>query len=118
MTSIYDQHSTTFRAVSAYVILKDGERVATVAFKFGNAVTAFVHWIGVEMVKGRATGGGYDKATAAVETASENAIASIKPDRDDVNFPRATFFRVLRDCGGAGWVRTLEEAGFKVLQAV
>lgn len=33
-TNIYDQHKAAFANVSAYTIMKGGERVATIAFKF------------------------------------------------------------------------------------
>lgn len=115
---IYAQHDAAFRAVSAFVVLKDGERVATIALKHGNAVTAFVHWLGVEMVKGIARGGGYDRASAACSVAAAKAIATIKVDPNVVDFPRATFFRILRDDDSRRWNDRLEAAGFRVVQAV
>lgn len=48
MTDIYKQHDTAFARVSGYVIAKDGERVATIAFKFpadgAGRLWAYVHW--------------------------------------------------------------------------
>lgn len=122
MTDIYEQHRAAFANVSAFVIMRDGERVATIAFKFprdgAGRLYVYVHWIGLQMARGHAGGYGYDKRTAAASSAAEKAIATIKPDPDDVNFPRATFFRVLREDGGEYWDRKLEKAGFAVLQAV
>ncbi len=115
---IYAQHNNAFANVSAYVVLKDGQRVATVAFKFGTAVTAYVHWIGIQMQKGRAGGGGYDRQSAAVEDAVDKTIKAVTPAPDDVNLSRTTFFRSLRDTEGSGWIRTLEQNGFTVIQAV
>jgi len=121
-TNIYDLHTKAFSGVSAYVILKDGVRVATIAFRFpkdgAGRLWTYVHWIGIEMVRGYAGGYGYDKRSAAVESAVNKAIQTIKPIADDVDFSRATFFRVLANIGGNTWDNTLREAGFTVLQAV
>lgn len=122
MAKIYDQHDAAFKSVSAYVILKDGKPVAKVAFKFGSAVTAYVHWIGIEMTRGQAGGGGYDRQSAAVAKAADKAIAAHsggdwEPTKHE-DFARATFFRVAREDGGETWLRSLENAGFTVIQAV
>ena len=69
MTSIYEKHRKAFANVSVYVIMKDGEQVANISLKYGNACTAYVHWLGVEMTSGRACGYGYDKASAACSAA-------------------------------------------------
>ncbi|MFY9292806.1 MAG: hypothetical protein WAP03_19245 [Methylorubrum rhodinum] len=115
---IYAQRDRAFAQVSAYVVCKNGERVATVAIRRVQSVTAFIHWIGLEMVAGRTNGGGYDMASAACGAAARKAITTIKVDPKDVNFPRATFFRELRDDDGRNWIRRLEDAGFQVFQAV
>jgi hypothetical protein len=81
MTSIYDQHDNAFTNVAAFVIAKDGKRVATIAFKFGNAVTAYVHWLGEPMVRGIARGGGYDRKSAACSDAAR-ALAVPSPGAD------------------------------------
>ena len=70
MPDIYDQHDAAFARVSAFVICRDGERVATVALKFpadgAGRLHAYVHWLGLPMVRGFAGGYGYDKRSAAV----------------------------------------------------
>jgi hypothetical protein len=72
-SGIYDQHQAAFARVSAFVVLDStGERVATVAIKYPGAglrLWSYVHLIGVEMVRGSAGGGGYDKTSAAVAQA-------------------------------------------------
>lgn len=113
-TDIYNQHQTAFKNVSAYVIMKDA-RVATIAFRFpkdgAGRLWAYVHWIGTEMVRGYAGGGGYDKKSAAVESACDK-------------LPQATsvagnqFAIALHNIGGNTWDRALTEAGFEVLGAV
>src|SRR4051812_8286161 len=83
MADIYDQHKAAFANVSAFVVLKDGERVATVAIKFprdgAGRLYAYVHWIGLEMVRGSATGYGYDKRSAAVSSAAGKLAADWRP---------------------------------------
>ena len=71
---IYDQHRAAFSNVSAYVVMHGGERVATVAIKYprdgAGRLYAYVHWLGVPMVRGFAGGGGYDKRSAACASAA------------------------------------------------
>jgi len=110
MTRIYDQHDAAFRSVSAFVLLdKDGERVATVAIKFpkdGAArLWAYVHLIGSEMVRGYANGYGYDKRSAAVSAAFDA-------------LPAASKLRALAPAmDSRDWVRVVESAGYRVIQA-
>lgn len=114
-TSIYDQHAAAFRNVSAYVILKNNERVATIAFKHpkdgAGRLYAYVHWLGTEMVRGHAGGYGYDKRTAACASA-------INKMQHDGNEPQSLFVRALAQDSGKHWDDQLRDAGFVVLQAV
>ena len=117
MTGIYDQHKAAFARVEAYVILKDGERVATIAFKLpadgAGRLYAYVHWIGLDMARGFAGGGGYDKRSAACHVAARHKL----PDFAVLSY--AAFRRALIEGdNGAGWDRCLRDAGFTVLQAV
>ena len=123
MADVYQMHRTAFASVSAYVVLKGGERVATVALKHGNSVTAYVHWIGVEMAKDRAGGGGYDRASAAVGGAATRINMRDREDAhvDDDNRPvtdRGEFVHALRVGDGRDWTHRLTDAGFTVLQAI
>lgn len=126
MADIYEQHKAAFAHVSAYVILKDGDRVATIAFKFprdgAGRLWAYVHWIGTEMVRGYAGGYGYDKRSAAAASAARKAISDHKDDARQEEtatlFDRREFFCALREDGGHSWDRELEGCGFTVLQAV
>lgn len=116
MPDIYDQHAKAFARVEAHVILKDGERVATIAFKFpadgAGRLWAYVHWIGLEMVRGYAGGYGYDKRTAACSSVAYKVLEA-------PNFiESAAFWHALAKDGGNTWDRQLREAGFTVLQAV
>ncbi|MDE2426686.1 MAG: hypothetical protein KGO96_12340 [Elusimicrobia bacterium] len=91
MTDIYDQHRAAFAQVEAYVILKDGQRVANIAFKFprdgAGRLWAYVHWLGLSMVRGYASGCGYDKRTAACASAAKRMGNLEKPNYTDENFP-------------------------------
>ena len=123
--SIYKQHEAAFQHVSAYVIAKDGERVATIAFKFSRdgagRLYAYVHWLGVPMVRGYADGYGYDKRSAACAVAAHKIVDG--PDAGDgrTNGDPALiglFITALRKDDGWDWDRRLRDAGFDVWQAV
>ena len=68
--TIYEQHDAAFRHVNAYVIMRGRERVGTVAIKYprdgAGRLWAYVHFLGMPMVRGYAGGYGYDKKTAAL----------------------------------------------------
>lgn len=120
MTNIYDAHDKAFAQVSAYVILKDGVKVATIALKFprdgAGRLWAYVHWIGVPMVRGSASGYGYDKRSAAVAKAIDNSDFrkyGATPGSIEEQFHSALILD-----GGHFFDRKLENAGFTVLQAV
>lgn len=120
--NIYDAHQKAFANVSAFVILKDGERVATVAFKFprdgAGRLYAYVHWIGIEMVRGSASGYGYDKRSAAVESAvkqmNDAPNLGLRPDFSPID----AFICAMHSDSGLYWNQRLEKAGFTVIQAV
>ncbi len=123
---IYEQHDKAFRDVSAFVFLKDGRKVATIALKFpkdgAGRLWAYVHWLGLPMVRGYAGGGGYDKRSAAIASAISHLT---KAQRGEQPLPlpeelrnRAAFVEALEQDVGRGWNQCLELAGFAVLQAV
>ena len=129
MTDIYDQHKAAFASVSAYVILRGSEKVATIAFRYprdgAGRLYAYVHWLGVPMVRGFAGGYGYDKHSAACADAARkmNCGVSVKSVRiippnliDAVSFVK--FLDALSRDDRQYWNRNLELAGFTVLQAV
>lgn len=113
---IYKQHESAFARVSAFVILKDGERVATIALKFpadgSGRLYAYVHWIGLEMVRGFAPGGGYDKRSAAIASAARKMPVGLEMSA------QRGFVHALSEDGCSTWDGQLRDAGFTVLQAV
>ncbi len=121
MSDIYAQHDAAFKNVSSYAIVKDGEMVAKISFKFPRAgagrLYAYVHWVGVEMVRGQASGYGYDKRSAAVASAVSKLNLEVKPNdakRDDL----FRFVGILETDSGEYWDRKLRDAGFDVWQTV
>jgi hypothetical protein len=125
MTDIYAQHLAAFANVSAYVITKDGERVATIAFKYpkdgAGRLYAYVHWLGTEMIRGHAGGFGYDKHAASLADAANKLYK--RPDYEENTRKYAiqslsNFIYALRKNDGYSWERNLCDAGFTVLGAV
>ena len=126
MSTIYDQHASAFPHMSAYVILKDGERVATVAVKYSarsTRVWAYLHVLSLPMVRACADGGGYDKTSAAIAKASQQVRCPLTvyyPGNAQELHDLAQFWNDLSPSLDKGheWTRALELAGFTVLQAV
>ncbi len=121
---VYDQHSTAFNQVSAYVVLNGAkELVATVAFKFpkdgSGRLYCYLHIHGVAMVRGFANGYGYDKISAAAGSAVKRIVAR-NDERPTDAATRETILAMqaaIKD-SGYSWDRELENAGFTVFQAV
>ena len=131
MVKIYDQHEKAFANVSAFVVLGDEpdamgkpNRVATIAFRFprdgAGRLYAYVHFFGIEMVRGFAAGGGYDKKTAACASAVSRLRDGLAinhwEQHEIVQYDK--FRAALARDGGNSWDGALRDAGFTVLQAV
>ena len=124
--SIYDLHNKAFSRVSAFVILHEGAKVATIAFKFpadgAGRLYAYVHWLGEPMVRGFAGGYGYDKRSAACADAARKLTdpqeIRLSETAQELGAPWTAFRDALLHDGGEHWNRRLEAAGFAVLQAV
>lgn len=119
--SIYDQHASAFRNVSAFVIVgKDTDdkgnpvRVATVTFKHGPRCSCYFHVIGAPMAKGYADGGGYDKASAA----AYSAVRKINRDAYPGHLAIIEALTAAIQDQGRHWDQDLRAAGFTVWQAV
>lgn len=127
MTNIYNLHDKAFFNVSAYVILKDGEKVATVAFKFpkdgAGRLWCYLHVIGLPMVRAYAGGYGYDKKSAAF-TSAIDAQCKVKLENwqtGDYLAQYAIANAIEAQCAatdGKDWIDNVRDAGFTVLQAV
>lgn len=131
MPDIYDLHKKAFARVSAYVVMSQGERVATIAIKYpadgAGRLWAYVHFLGSPMVRAYAGGYGYDKTSAAVESAISR-VDLVEVDHSNQSYAmhsiahneQAARFRaaIAEDSSGRDWARKLENAGFRVLSAV
>lgn len=136
---IYDQHNAAFQHVSAYVLMKDGERIATIAFKYpkdgAGRLWCYFHYIGAEMTRGYAGGYGYDKTSAAVcaaidaikpykhgivfnENDTENTRAYWASHESAVNAQLDKIRAMFKDIGGKDWSDVLRDNNIQVLQAV
>lgn len=126
---IYSQHEAAFSSVSAFVILAMGvpgafenSRVATIAFKFprdgAGRLYCYLHVMGVRMVRGFASGGGYDKKTAAAAHAAEKLSVADLHNYPETKAHVEAIRKALEKDSGYDWSRELESAGFTVLQAV
>lgn len=132
MSNIYKQHDAAFANVSAFVILnKSGERVATIAFKFprdgAGRLWCYAQWMGLEMARGFAAGGGYDKQSAAAASAARKLPEMDHTSTYSDGTPHHTteelaqyvqFLAALGDDNGHQWDSRLRDAGFTVLRAV
>lgn len=129
-TSIYDLHRKAFPNVSAYVVMdRGGVRRATIAFRYprdgAGRLWAYVHWCGLEMVRGYASGYGYDKHSAACASAADRlrmvdgAYDDGTPHHTPEEKARFLAFKgALETDSGPRWDDRLRDAGFTVWQAV
>lgn len=128
MTSnIYDLHEKAFQQVSAFVVTKDGERLANIAIKFpasGHAerrLWAYIHVMGIPMVRGYADSYGYDKQSAAILSAIGKLPAIGEGDVMRADWPVAcAMIDAMRACAdnGRSPLDQLRDLGYSVFQAV
>jgi hypothetical protein len=131
MSDICGQHRAAFAQVAAYVVLDSaGDRGDAVAIRYptrGLRLWAYVHVIGVEMVRGCAGGGGYDKASAPVAEAIGKVTLYDLNERGSDYFrkvmaTRRAFRRAFRCAAprmnAGNRLNVLARAGFKVCAAV
>ncbi|HEX8421271.1 MAG TPA: hypothetical protein VF638_14790 [Sphingomonas sp.] len=119
MTDIYAQFDKATGSTTAVALIFEGKVAGRVIIRFGAACTAYAHIWGAEMAKGRATGGGYDRATAAVGAALCKMMTRPN-DRDE--FANRAFDAALGGGaymnGGEGWERVLENRGFTLARVI
>lgn len=113
--NVYDKKAKAFQNVSAFILVKNGENVGKVAFKYGAAVRCFLHIAGARMSIGVARGGGYDRASAAFQYAAE--CHSIDAWPSHIELIQAVKAAALK-ADSLSWDRALRDAGFDVWQAV
>jgi len=128
MTTIYEQHEKSFAKVSAHVILRDGERVATVAFKYPKdgmgRLWCYLHVLGLPMVRGYAGGYGYDKASAAfLDAAKAPTVVKLEDWQQGEHYIASgahavSIYEACAARAGHDWQRNVTDAGYIVLKAV
>lgn len=122
MQAIYDQHDKHFSNVSAWVAFHPSypDVAVKVAVRYprdgAGRLYAYVHVVGLAMVRGSASGYGYDKVSAAVAS----AVEAIKPGGQYLEAQDAVraALQALDLDGGWPWNDALRRAGWKVWQAV
>jgi hypothetical protein len=115
----YEQFDKATGNITAQALLLDGQPVGRIVIKFGAAATAYVQVWGSGMAHARATGYGYDKASAAVM----DAISKLNRDDwpEDSTYSRA--FAKLQETrsawnGGARYTTALEAAGITLANVI
>ena len=104
--AIYREQERITADLSAWSITKNGEQVARIVVKYGGrrspnglTVRAFVHVLGVPMVRGIARGGGYDMKSAAIVSAVQH-LDYLDDERSDLAINgNVNAFRSLQDNG-------------------
>jgi len=128
-TAVYNWYSRAFRGVAAWVIAEKhtGKHIANVSMKYpqdgSGRLYVYLHIIGLDMVRGSAAGGGYDKGSAAMEKATEAvkapAFKLLKNERYcTIDRHRRTIADTMAKNGGWAWQDRLAAAGYAVFQAV
>lgn len=115
MSNIYEQFDKAFNRVSSFAVLYENELAATINFKFpadgAGRLYAYVHWFGTEMVRGYASGYGYDKRSAAVA----NAVKAVKEYKNEQHHK---FLDAVKNDNGNYFDTSLRNAGFTVVQTI
>lgn len=126
--SVYDHHDKAFSKVAGHVLMEDGEQVGTIAFKFptdgAGRLWCYFHIHGLPMVRAYAGGYGYDKQSAAFESAAKAArVVKLESWQDNSKGEYNGFFKIANhiaeiDTGGDDWKHALRKAGYTVLTAI
>lgn len=121
MINVYDQHDAAFKCVSAYAVLDGaGEYVGKVLFKHpkdgAGRLYCYMQVFGAPMVRGFATGGGYDKRSASAHVAAKRLTVDGSLD-PKTQASVAAFRGAIKD-EGARWDDDLIRAGFRVLTVI
>lgn len=114
---IYDQFDAATAQVGAYAIFKGAEYVGRAVFKYprdgsGRLYCYLQSW-GAPMVRGYASGGGYDKQTAAFESAADQMTELAWVDSHSLDHI-AQFTEAATGPDGERWSRRLEVRGYIV----
>lgn len=110
-TKTYERFDRAFKRQTAYAILRAGKPVGRIALKYGASAQAYVQLWGADMQAGQATGYGYDKQSAAVESAVEKLRLSDRweaAEREALGELQEGFAAA----NGERWTTIFEQAGY------
>jgi len=120
MTSIYELYDAAFKQVSAYVIVRNGARIGTLAFKFpkdgAGRLYAYLHIHGLTMTRGQASGYGYDKRSAAYIDALRKT--KIEDGANPLDKNTLEKLQAIKNVDSIGFDSAIREAGFELFSAV
>ncbi len=120
MSDIYRKHESAFHQVASAALVKSKAQIGTIAFKYpkdgAGRLTCYLHVHGMEMVKGTASGGGYDKAAASFEDAIRNLRPVLKQYNEDEQFRNDKTAKIAQqfidkcsNCHGYSWSDTIRK---------
>lgn len=128
--NIYDQHSKAFNQVASAALVKQGKQVGTIAFKYPKAgegrLTCYLHIHGLSMVKGSASGYGYDKSSASFEQAIKALAIELEAYNSNEEYRNDSTAKLVKsiikygaNCDGADWSDTIfKTRGLKVFSTL
>lgn len=125
MSDVYEQHRKHFDSVAAYVVVGtnskgEPDRKATIAFRYPRdgmgRQWCYLHVFGGAMVRGYASGCGYDKHSASASAAARRISA--KDYYPESQADVAAIVAALIPDDGHSWEKRLRDAGYHVFQAV
>lgn len=116
---IYESFDSATKRLSCFAVLDSGQYVARVIFRYaesGMRVTCYFQAWGSPMVKAYANGCGYDRCTAAINSALARACKASAADeaRPEVQAIAERMRHAVKD-DGMSWDSALIKAGFTVL---
>ena len=127
---IWQKHDKHFAQVKACAILdSEGKHILNVSWKYPNdgagRLYCYVHIIGLAPSQGMAGGYGYDKTSAALQSAFEKykpyePFYNGEPESDIVrkNETIAHFKAMFKNIGGQDWHNVFRDNGYQVLNVL
>lgn len=123
MPTVYEKHDKAFSNVSAYAIVKDGQLVGKIAYKFpkdgAGRLVCFLHFHGYEMVTGYAGGYGYDKRSASLEAAADHKdLLKVNEYSGLSAMDEFPVIKDLQNIGGSDACTVLRKAGYDLFSII
>ena len=117
--ALYREAGKAINDNQAYIILDGARVVAKITLKYTDQRCTAYLWIeGVGISKGHASGGGYDRASAALRKAALAAPECIYRNIEGYQERRASIINALLHDDGERWHEHLFRAGFTNVSAL